>query len=331
MLHWLSRLHALSAALVLLFLSMAIGQAAMDGFQPTRQRYPASKPLNPVTTTKYIAGLFSHYKGKVIAILDAAPGEDVIPADGATSAESIDKLEEHLRRSGMLPRRSRGGDALQTARGADLVVLVHDVPSYRQINPADLAKVMRSPLVLDNTGVWNSGEFDAAGLVYFNAARMYWPHWLDPEMEQFATFVRNTVPPGEGILMVPNGPLQTTATRARWFLPLNARLLPRRLYLWHPEMGTSFVTTYYQWVNSYNQETPWRGTQKVRLDKRGLSKNLPSAPTRTLSPVEIQAAKNHDVQWILFWRHQPDFLLGDWELVPFTTVLSWSAKSPQNS
>jgi len=29
---------------------------------------------------------------------------------------------------------------------------------------------------------------------------------------------------------------------------------------------------------------------------------------------------------VLFWRHQSDFRLADWELVPLEAVLSWNAE-----
>jgi hypothetical protein len=50
------------------------------------------------------------------------------------------------------------------------------------------------------------------------------------------------------------------------------------------------------------------------------------APTRTLSASEIAAAQSRDIQWVLFWSHQADFRLADWELVPLETVLDWNAE-----
>jgi len=324
---WLTRLHLATGILVALFLVMAIGEAASDGFQPARDRYATSKPLNANSATRYVVGLFRSPPGRKVVILDSNDSTD-FAEEGGASAEGLDTLETRLGKAGFVVLRSRGQDALPLAQDADLLFFAHPLAKYLNLDPKALAATMRSPLVLDNTGLWDSGPFDAAGLVYLNSTRLFWPHWLDPEMESFAAYVRATVPEHDGILMVPAGPLTSIASRARWYLPLNVRLLPRRLYLWHPELGTSFVTTYYDWVDRYNKEAPWVGTKKIRLPQRGLSQLTRSAPTRTLSAEEKAAAQAHDVQWILFWKHQPDFLLADWELVPLATVLAWEQLPP---
>jgi len=322
LLTWLSRLHLVTGLLVGLFLVAAIGFAAGDGFQPARDRYEPSKPLNATSATRYILGLFNNPAGRRILILDSNLPQD-FAEEGGASAYGLDLLEKRLGKSGIVVTRSRGEAALPLAKDADVLFLAHPLPQYRELDAHQLAATMRSPLVVDNCGGWESRKFDEAGLLYLNAARLFWPHWMDPEMELFAAYVRETVPESDGILMLPKANLTSTASRARWFLPLNVRLLPRRLYLWRPELGTSFVTTYYEWVAAYQEHAPWASTERIRLRERGLSKMLPSSPTRTLTPEERQAAITHDVQWILFWDHQPDFNLKDWELVPLDQVLSW--------
>lgn len=323
LLAWSSRLHLAAGLLVALFLVMAIGQAAADGFQVERDRYAASKPLNQGSTARYVLGLFPNARGRTILILDAAEDDPIVPAEGGTSLESLAKLESRLTQAGMRVRRSRGADAMPLLDGVEVLLYAHPMPRYLELDPAELAPRLKSPLVLDNTGLLDSAAFDAADLVYLNLVRMFWPHWLDPEMEAFADYVVTTVPEEDGILMLPGSRLTSTASRARWYLPLNVRLLPRRLYMWRPEMGTSFVTTYYEWVSSYNEAAPWKGTRKIRMEERSLSKLEPSAPTRTLTAEEKEAARTHDVQWILFFNHQPDFLLSHWELVRLETVLAW--------
>lgn len=322
LLTWLSRLHLVTGLLVGLFLVAAIGFAAGDGFQPARDRYAPNKALNATSATRYVLSLFPRPAGRHILILDSNRPED-FTEEGGASEYGLNALEERLGKAGMVVTRTRGAAALPLAKDVDVLLLAHALPQYSNLDPHELAAVMRSPLVVDNCGGWASQKFDEAGLLYLNAARLFWPHWMDPEMESFAAYVRETVPKNDGILMVPKAHLTSTASRARWFLPLNVRLLPRRLYLWRPELGTSFVTTYYEWVEAYQEHAPWKKTERIRLQKRGLSKMLPSSPTRTLTEEERQAAITHNVQWVLFWDHQPDFNLKDWELVPLDEVLSW--------
>lgn len=324
LLTWLTRIHLATGLLVGLFLVAAIGYAAGDGFQPSRDRYAPSKPLNATSASRYILGLFNNPEGRRILILDSNREED-FAKEGGASAYGLDSLSERLGEAGMEVLRSGGESALPLAQGIDVLFLAHPLSQYRELDLQKLAAAMRSPLVVDNCGGWESRDFDEAGLLYLNAARLFWPHWMDPEMELFADYVRDTVPEGDGILMLPNAYLTSTASRARWFLPLNVRLLPRRLYLWRPELGTSFVTSYYEWVAAYHEHAPWETTKRIRPQTRGFSKMLPSAPTRTLTPEEREAAATHNVQWILFWNHQPDFNLKDWELVPLEEVLRWDA------
>lgn len=326
LLTWLSRLHLVTGLLVGLFLVAAIGFAAGDGFQPARDRYTPSKPLNATSATRYITSLFSRPAGRHILILDSNLEQD-FAEEGGASEFGLNALEQRLGKAGMVVTRSQGAPVLPLAKDIDVLFLAHPMPQYSDLDPHELAAVMRSPIVVDNCGGWQSQKFDEAGLLYLNASRMFWPHWMDPEMETFAAYVRETVPVNDGILMLPKAQMTTTASRARWFLPLNVRLLPRRLYLWRPELGTSFVTTYYEWIAAYREHAPWKKTKHVRLQERGLSKMLPSAPTRTLTAEERQAAMTHNVQWILFWDHQPDFNLKDWELVPLQEVLSWGTES----
>jgi len=322
LLTWLSRLHLVTGLLVGLFLVAAIGFAAGDGFQPARDRYAPTKALNATSATRYILSLFPKPAGRRILILDSNLPED-FTAEGGASEYGLNALEERLGKAGMVVTRSRGAAALPLANGADVLFLAHPLPQYSNLDPKEIAAALRSPLVVDNCGGWESQKFDEAGLLYLNAGRLFWPHWLDPEMETFAAYVRDTVPENDGILMLPNAQITSTASRARWYLPLNVRLLPRRLYLWRPELGTSFVTTYYEWIAAYKKHAPWKKTERIRLKERGLSNMLPSAPTRTLTEEERQAALTHNVQWVLFWDHQPDFNLKDWELVPLEEVLSW--------
>ncbi|MDP6962932.1 MAG: hypothetical protein QGF46_02070, partial [Planctomycetota bacterium] len=194
---------------------------------------------------------------------------------------------------------------------------------YRNLDFTDFAARLNDKVLFDYCAGWSSAAADAAGLMHMNFARTYWPHWLDPEMRQFIAHVEKTTASTDGILLVPSEPLSTTAARARWFLPLNYYLAPRRFYLYKPEEGTSFLTEYFQWVKDYSATRPHLNQQRMKSYPRSLSKLQRMNTARTLNDEELAIADNRNVQWVLFWRHQADFKLCDFELVEIDTVRSW--------
>ena len=68
---------------------------------------------------------------------------------------------------------------------------------------------------------------------------------------------------------------------------------------------------------------------QVPMEQRDFSAITDFAPTRTLTTEEIATAERCDGQWILYWSHQPDFRLADWELVPLETALRWTEEAKQ--
>lgn len=323
---WLGRLHGAFLLWGLLFLGASIVGAAGAGFSPDRERY-----LDPEFTfpnngrPRLILSLFPEPNGQKVVILDSAEGE----AFRGVDREILGRMVKILETRGLQVVRSSGADALPLARDADLVVLATDLPAYREIDFAALADAMRGIYLYDYSGYWSDrhAESDHAELAMVNFTRQYWPHWLDLDLEIYVDHVKERVPVGEGILMLPGRFLNNSVTRSRWFLPLNQKLADRRLYLWNPQLGTSFVTEYFEWVEAYREKNPWQHTRPVRLPKREHSNLVDFSPTRTLTAEEIEAAHTHDVQWILFWSHQPDFRLADWELVPLETAIQWTEEA----
>ena len=61
----------------------------------------------------------------------------------------------------------------------------------------------------------------------------------------------------------------------------------------------------------------------MKSHPRALSKLANMNTARTLNDEELEIAESRDVQWILFWRHQADFKICDFELVDIDTVRGW--------
>lgn len=323
---WLGRLHGAFLLWGLLFLGASILGAAGAGFAPDRDRYldPEFQHGN-AGRPRYVFNLFQDPRGRSILILDAEEGADFRGVEHAVLA----RLEKVLSERGMTVIRSAGRDALPLAKDVDLVLLSCDLQKYLDLDLTALADAMRGRYLYDYGGFWGEQQTaaDQAGLAMINFARRYWPHWLDPDLEIYVEHIKEQVPEGDGILMLPGRSMNNSLTRSRWFLPLNQKLAGHRLYLWNPQLGTSFVTEYFEWVQAYKEKAPWDQTRQVTVPQRSLSALTDFAPTRTLTAEEIAAAETHHVQWILFWSHQPDFRIADWELVPLETAIAWTEEA----
>jgi hypothetical protein len=324
-LSWLGRLHGVFTAWVLLFLISSLVLAAGSGFRADRGRYPDPELIGQSGRPRFITALFpaSELSLRTVLVLDA-PADT--PGYKGMAAEVVERMVAELEGKGMQVIRAAGRDPLPLAAGVDVAVLTCNFPAFVDLDFDDLGAAMRGHNLFDYAGFWDSAAADHAGLIARNFARIYWPHWLDPELALYVEHLRERIAPGEGVLLVPGNTLRTTAARARWFLALNEELSPRRFYLRNPQKGTSFVTEYFEWVQEYNEHKPWQATRKVRLAERDFSALEHLAPTRSLAPEEIAAAQARDIQWVLYWSHQADFRLADWELVPLDTALRWSTE-----
>ena len=317
----LSRLHSFALLLVLAFLGATIVGAAKTGFTPDHSRYDAAEFQNKQGGSRFIVSVFPNPQGKRILLLDNAATDPIIPS--TVPREIVDKLSKALARKGITAIHSYGLPLDKIEGQFDAAVLLYPCDIYVKLDFDELAAKLDAKALFDYCDGWSSSTADAAGLMHLNFARTYWPHWLDPEMLQFVEHVRKVTKPSDGFLLVPSEPLSTTAARARWFLPLNYYLAPRSFYLYKPEEGTSYLTEYFQWVKDYSATRPFKGQQKMKSHPRALSK-LPKMNTaRSLNTEELAVAKSRDVQWVLFWRHQADFKICDFELVDIETVRGW--------
>lgn len=317
----LSRVHSLSLLLVLTFLGATIIGAAKTGFVPDHSRYDAAEFQNNKGGSRFIVSVFPNPSGKRILLLDNAATDPVLAA--TVPREIVDKLYNALIRKGLTVIHSYGM-ALDEIEGEfDAAVLIYPSDDYVNTDFTKLAARLEAKVLFDYCAAWSSADADAAGLMHMNFARTYWPHWLDSEMRQFVEYMQKATAAGDGILWVPSEALSTTAARARWFLPLNYYLAPRRFYLYKPKEGTSFLTEYFQWVKDYSETRPYENQVRMKSHPRALSKLTKMNTARTLNEEELQIAADRDVQWILFWRHQADFKICDFELVDIETVRGW--------
>ena len=317
----LSRIHSLALLLVLTFLSAAIVGAAKTGFVPDHSRYGAAEFQNNKGGSRFIVSVFPNPSGKRILLLDNAATDPVLAA--TVPREIVNKLYNALIRKGLTVIRSDGMPLDGIEGKFDAAVLVYPSEGYVNADFTKLATRLEAKVLFDYCAGWSSANADAAGLMHMNFARTYWPHWLDPEMRQFVEYLQKATAAGDGILWVPSEALSTTAARARWFLALNYYLAPRRFYLYKPKEGASFLTEYFQWVKDYNETRPYENQERMKNHPRALSKLTKMNTVRTLNEEELQIAADRDVQWILFWRHQADFRICDFELVDIETVRGW--------
>jgi hypothetical protein len=311
----------LALLLVLTFLAATIVGAAKTGFVPDHSRYDAAAFQNNKGGSRFIVSVFPNPSGKRILLLDNAATDPVLAA--TVPREIVDKLSRALSNKGITAIHSYGMDIDEIEGDFDAAVLIYPSDEYVNADFTKLAARLEAKVLFDYCAGWNSADADAAGLMHMNFARTYWPHWLDPEMRQFVAHMQEITAEKDGILLVPSEALSTTAARARWFLPLNYYLAPRRFYLYKPEDGTSFLTEYFQWVKDYSETRPYKGQARMKSHPRALSKLTNMNTARTLNEEELQIAADRDVQWILFWRHQADFKICDFELVDIETVRGW--------
>ncbi|HIA38217.1 MAG TPA: hypothetical protein EYN86_01690 [Planctomycetes bacterium] len=317
----LSRLHSLALLLVLTFLGATIIGAAKTGFVPDHSRYDAAEFQNKQGGSRFIVSVFPNPQGKRVLLLDNAATDPVIAS--TVPREIVDRLSKSLARKGITATHSYGIPLDKIVGQFDAAVLLYPCENYVNADFDKLAAKLDAKVLFDYCAGWSSTNADAAGLMHMNFARTYWPHWLDPEMRQFVEYMQKTTADGDGVLLVPSEALSTTAARARWFLPLNYYLAPRRFYLYKPEEGTSFLTEYFQWVKDYSETRPHKNQQRMKSHPRALSKLANMNTARTLNDEELEIAESRDVQWILFWRHQADFKICDFELVDIDTVRGW--------
>lgn len=306
---WLARAQMLCAAGILIWMVAGLGAAARDDFQPARERY-GQLPIEAAGALAPILARLPAEGGRVL-ILGAADLQPLITG-----------LEER----GVEVRHLTTGDPLTAATGVDLLCIGEAREEFLRPDFPRLAAVMRAKIVFDLTTYADEGAADAAGLELIVFGRPQWPPWLDPEYLRFVEHVRARVPDDADLLLIPSQAYQNPLPRSRWFLHLNYALAPRRLHLWRPELASGYVMQYFSWVEAINAAAPWQRSKYLRIKDRALTKlsESGSAPTRTLSPGELEAARQIGAEWVLLFTPNTGFRLVDWELLPLERVRGWS-------
>lgn len=310
LLAWLARAQMLCAVGVLVWMACGLSAAARDGFVPARARYEPM-PMDAAVVTEQMLKRLPGSGGRVLML-----GEGEIEA-----------LMENLRQRGVEIRHLTTGSAPESAEGVDLICVAEARGEYLRLDYARLAPLVRAKVVFDLTSLVEEGPADAAGFEVVVPGRPQWPAWLDPEYAQFVAHVRARVPENAAILLAPSQTYSSALPRTRWFLNLNYDLAPRRLYLWKSELASGYVMQYYTWVEAMNALEPWAKSLRVRIKDRALTKlsGSESAPTRSLSPQELEAARQLGAEWVLLFTPNTNFRLVDWELLPVARVRAWSA------
>ncbi len=76
------------------------------------------------------------------------------------------KVHDPVVPASVVPWATGAADPLATATGADVLVIATPWPQYRELQPADLARVMKGRTVLDPYRVLDGPACAAAGLTY---------------------------------------------------------------------------------------------------------------------------------------------------------------------
>ena len=336
LLRGVQKLHLLAALLPLAFLAKMLLVTSSTGFTPNRTAYDTVAWEGESQAT-YLVDTWRRPRGKILAVwglkdyhLDQALDEN----------HPIVELLNHVNQRGVqlricspladslkafLPSSAQYfDDPLTAAAGVHGVLQMNTRPPFENIDLVAVAKNMPGYLFFDMTHNLHPPDVDAAGLQYLGLGPTQGPPWLDPDLMVYSDFLLQKTDPDDGLLLLPTTPPGTISGRARWFLHLNYRLYPRRLYIYEPFDASGTSVQFRQWVLNYKKEQRWGGRSRWEPKPRELSKILGVGAARSLVQDEIQAIRDLDVDWVTFFSMGSDFRLQDWETVPATDAIEHS-------
>lgn len=311
----LAAAHAACAALPLLFLLLAFGNAARAGFTPDasdygRQRFKPEED-GPKLAGDWVRNVVHDPAGKPVAIwglADQPGGRPDAQSAGVVLARLLAAKGAEVRvhdpagadaAASLLPAGvTFAPDPYAAADGASALLLACEEPQYRDADFARLKQLLAPPgMLMDCWGGWDGGAAERAGLVYWQYGQPGYPAWLDPEFRATVASLASQTAPEDGILLLPRKPLNTYSPRSRWFLHLNYFLYPRALYLPYPAEASGTMVQYWDWVNRLREEGPpqgpvWQG-QKL-----------------------AEALAQTGARWQLRYLPNNDFRASDWRLLP---------------
>jgi len=327
----LFRIHLLGAVGVILYLVMAFLNAAGQGFTANRDLY-ARATFEPADAVEYLVETWKQTRagvqGRVLTLWGLAENPEATALSEQDPGIIMARLwqEEGIQIRVATPHQEDArrllGDAvsifnnpLQAAQGAHAVALITERQEFAAVSMNDLAKTLRGRMVLDGREFLDSIAADQAGLFYLSFAKPAGPPWLDGDFRAYVEHLKQIIGEKECILLVPVGPLATSSGRARWFLHLNYQLSPRRLYLWRPDLASGTSGQYRQWVMEYARAKPWQKQKRWDPHHRQFSGVQSTGSARSLNSQERAFVKEHQIDRVLFFTHNSDFRLTDWECV----------------
>ncbi len=302
----LGRFHLLAAVFPVLFLPAVLVKAWSFDFVPKVGSYGTYR-MDAATSVEAIRqGWKSRHQDphtRVVAIWGA--GRD----EGARKRPFAEEIGQLFVTAGCrvriadpaplddleIPEAFRTIDPLAAVRGATDLVIVDDLEEYVHADFGKVRAAMADRYIVDCTGHLRKKKVqEEHGFVVFPLFNRKSPPWLDPTFQHYSAKIEKRIPPEDAVLLLPSEGLVTDNPRARWYLHLNYRLYPRRLFIPEPELANGTAEQYQDWVQEMNQIGP-----ELLAGRRELAEEV-------------------GAKWILLFRHVLNFRGRNYELQRLT-------------
>jgi len=285
----LGAVHLAAGAIPLLFLGVALFQAARFGFEAPPERY-GRVLFNRVAGTEAIVqsilGSARKYNYPPERIRVGIWGLADRPG-GLVHEEALGVyIARALRQAGIRvrahdPHRQAAARALfggevevvadpLAAAACNILILACEEAEYAGVDWQAVAQAMYRPkTVFDCRSFLDGDAARRAGLMYVNMGNPRYQLWQDPDLEPWLAEVRMATKKDSRILFVPTKLLDpqapqppTASPRSRYFLAINYMLLPRQLYFYRPVLASGTVAQYQAWVEALRQRGPLQDDER---------------------------------------------------------------------
>ena len=307
LLRLLQRLHLVAALIPLVFLAAVLVQGFASGFAVEESAYDPIRLDAGMAAASIRQGWESRRQApatRVVALwglresLGHEPGQRDFAVALARRLESFgavlriaeDDAGGRLSALFESDRVSFHADPLAACDGATELVLAHAREDLLALDLEAAQDRMSGRFLVDCSGAIEAGIFKSTGFILLPLYFLKSPPWADPGFRDFVAEVAAKVPADQGILLLPDGKLDTDNPRSRWFLPLNYYLAPRALYLPFAAEACGTAEQFQDWVEHLNLAGP--GGRE--LARRGL------AATRA--------------EWVIEYHHGEQFRPSEWRL-----------------
>jgi len=314
LLRLLQRLHLLAALIPLVFLGAVFVQGVSSGFAVKESAYTPIRIEAELAAESIRQGWESRRQppaSRVVAFWGlreqggGAPDDDdfaVVLARQLLSFGATLRVAEDDAGGGLAAllgpgRISFHPDPLAACDGATEVVLANARPDLLALDLKAARDRMDGRFLVDCSGEVSMGIFKRTGFILLPLYFLKSPPWADPGFLDFVAEVAERVPEDQGILLMPDGPLETTNPRSRWFLHLNYFLAPRPLFLPLASEACGTAEQFQGWVEHLNLAGP--GGRE--LTRRGL--------------------RATGAEWLIEYQHGEQFRPSEWTLRPAEEAL----------